>query len=167
MTNRAPHARIVEVKRSFDGAREQRFECEVVELTRGRAIVLFRFERDGDALESYGFFWVRRPYNCYYVMRAGSAECAFVRFDVVGDVEIDVRRTTAEVRYRDLLLDLWVDTAGARWEDEADVDRAIDGGALTETDARRIARARATLDRGLSRVIAEARREVSRLAAAL
>lgn len=156
----------MEVKRSFDGAHEQRFECELLESNRVRAIVLFRFERDGEALESYGFFWVRRAYNCYYAVRAGSEEWVFTRFDVVGDVEIDLEATPPEVRYRDLLLDLWVDGTGARWEDAEEVEEAIEAGALSVADARRIASARAVLERGLSRVIAEARGELSRIVAA-
>jgi len=166
VTPRTPGARIVEVKRSFDGAREQRFDCELVEANRARAVVLFRLEREGVALDSYGFFWVRRPYNCYYAVRAGTVDSVFVRCDVVTDVQIGLAATPPEVRYRDLLLDLWLDHAGPRWDDEADVAAAIETGAMTEADARRVARARALLEGGRSRIIGAVRREVMRLAAA-
>ncbi len=161
-----PGARIVEVKRSFDGVREQRFACELVEVRRFRVVVLFHLERDGVALESYGFFWVRRPYNCYYAVRAGTVEPAFVRCDVVDDVQIDTAVSPPEVRYRDLLLDLWLDSSGARWEDETEVAAAIAAGALSAADVRRVASARAVLDGGRRRVVAEVRREVVRLIAA-
>ncbi len=148
---------IVEVKRSFDATRESRFFCELVDLRPARVIVLFRLERDGRALDSYGVFWRRRPYNCYYVVPIGGGDPVFVRFDVVRDVEIRLDVEPREVRYTDLLLDLWVDDGGPRWEDEDEVAREAAAGRLGLDDARLIEQARGQLERGYRRAAREVR----------
>ncbi len=148
---------IVEVKRAFDGAIEQRFDCDLIEATPARVIVRFRFERDGRRLDSYGFFWRRRSYNCYYVVPRGGGPPVFLRFDVVADVEVDLVSTPAEVRYRDLLLDLWVDDAGARWEDEDELEAAIRTGALSGAEMCSIDATRTLLERRHRRVAAAVR----------
>jgi len=150
--------RIVEVKRRLDGS-EQRFDCELVHRTQWWVAVLFRVRGPwGDvpatALDSYGLFWRRRPYNCYYMVRPGESEALVTRFDVVREVELDV---PGEVRYLDLLLDLRVDAGVARWEDEDDVSEAAGAGLLNPADLARIARARHVLERGHARVAAEVR----------
>lgn len=149
--------RVVEVKRTLDG-REQRFDCELVHHDARVTIVLFRLERDGQALRSYGLFWPRRPYNCYYAVPQAGGPSVFVRFDVLRDIEFSATSTPPEVWYCDLLLDLWVDSRGLRWEDEADVENARADGSLTPADARRIERARCVLERGHRRVTTEVRR---------
>ena len=160
--------RVIEVKRVLDraSAAERRYDCELVELTASRAVVLFRLVRDGGALDSYGVFWRRRPYNCYYAVHAVAAEDAreqqrarpvFVRFDVVSDVEIDLLAAPPEVRYTDLLLDLWVDDGGVRWEDDDEVQERARAGTLRSVDARRIESARGFLERGHRRIALEVR----------
>lgn len=154
--------RVIEVKRALDGAgaSERRFECELVDASASRAVVLYRFTRDGRALDSYGVFWRRRPYNCYYAVAPAaswSAGPVFVRFDVVRDVEIELGAAVPEVRYTDLLLDLWVDEHGARWEDAEEVEALARSGVLTDADARRIESARGVLERGHRRITAEVR----------
>lgn len=158
MTAEHGSERIVEVKRRLDGS-EERFDCELVHRTPWLVAVLFRVGapwRDVPAasLDSYGLFWRRRPYNCYYMVRPGESEALVVRFDVAREVELDVR---GEVRYLDLLLDLRVDAGVARWEDEDEVTEAARAGLLTPADLASIARARAMLDRGHARVAAEVR----------
>ena len=150
---------IVEVKRRLDGS-EQRFDCELVHRTPWLVAVLFRVRRPwGDApaaaLDSYGLFWRRRPYNCYYMVRPGGDEAVVTRFDVVRDVDLDV---PGEVRYLDLLLDLRVDAGVARWEDEDEVAEAVAAGLLSPSDRARIARARAVLECGHARITGEVRR---------
>lgn len=149
--------RILEVKRHLDG-RESSFECELVDERPGRVIVCFHLDRlegsltrydIGEPLDSYGFFWKRRPYNCYYLAPArlplGSPP-VLVRFDVSRDVEF-VERSGApdEIRFLDLELDLLVTPDGARWEDEDEVERAEGAGLLSPSDLVRIERARRTL----------------------
>ena len=157
-----PAERIVEVKRQLDG-REQRFDCELVSREHSLIVVLFRMDRPpwGDAarpLLSYGFFWPRRPYNCYYIVPPGQRLPRVVRFDVVREVDISGDRN--EVRYTDLLLDLRIDGDGARWEDEEAVVAARDGGLLSGDDLARIARARRVLEHGHRRIAAEARQRL-------
>ncbi len=156
--------RIVEVKRRLDGS-EERFDCELVHRTPWLVAVLFQMRppRYRSEVDSYGLFWRRRPYNCYYAVRPGDAEAVFTRFDVVRGVDVsEVREgsgAAAEVRYTDLLLDLWVGPDGARWEDEDEVAAAVRGGLLSDADRARIERARAVLDGGGHlRVAAEVRR---------
>ena len=146
---------IIEVKRTLDG-REQRFACEFVHRDPSVVVVRYRFERGGRALRSFGLFWSRRPYNCYYVVPARGDKTVFVRFDVVAGIEVDLAVAPPEVRYRDLLLDLWVDAEGARWEDEDEVEAA--GASLEAGDRARIERARGILERGHRRIASEVRR---------
>ncbi len=149
-------ARIIELKRALDGG-ERRFECELVAATSSRVVVLFRFVRDGLARDSYGLFWPRRAYNCYYAVPAGGGPPVFVRFDVVRGVAIDLCSEPPEVRYTDLLLDLWVDASGPQWEDEDEVIEAVAAGALSAQDARQIEATRALLKRRHRRIAAEVR----------
>lgn len=167
--------RVVEVKRHLDG-RESRFECDLIEVTPSRIVVCFHLERlegsltrldVGTPLDSYGFFWKRRPYNCYYLAPArlplGSPP-TLVRFDVSGDVEyVEGLAALDEVRFLDLELDLLVTPDGARWEDEDEVEAAARAGLLAPSDLARVARARRILDRGHRRVIAEVRRTLAGL----
>ena len=139
---RASRPRIVEVKRRLDGS-EQRFDCELVQRTPSLVVVCFEMQRPAGRLDSYGFFWPRRPYNCYHIVRPESGEAVHSRFDVLRDVDV---RTPGEVGYTDLLLDLWVGPDGARWEDEDDVAAAVRSGLLSDADRARIERARAVLD---------------------
>jgi hypothetical protein len=148
---------IIEVKRALDGSPERRFECELVEARAQRVVVLYRFDLDGRAVESFGVFWRRRAYNCYYAVSAGGGPALFVRFDVLRDLEVALDLTPPEVRYTDLLLDLWVEDGRARWEDEDEVTAALESGALTPENARTIEATRALLDRRWRRITAEVR----------
>ena len=154
-----PGQRITEVKRRLDGS-EQRFDCELVHRTPWLVAVCFRVERppfglSNGPIDSYGFFWRRRPYSCYHMVRPGSGEAVVTRFDVVRDVLLD---GPGEVRWTDLLLDLWVRGGVARWEDEDEVAEAVRDRLLGSADRARIAHARAVLERGHPRVTAEVRR---------
>ncbi len=111
---------IVEVKRHLDG-REEHFVCDVVELVPGeRAVVLWQTQleeplRDGPLyipagpLVTKGYFWTGRNYLVYKMMRPGPDGALWGhRFDICTDVEI----TEREIRYLDLLVDVWVDAQG-------------------------------------------------------
>jgi hypothetical protein len=72
-----------------------------------------------------------------------------------------------EVRYTDLLLDLWVEGGIARWEDEDEVAEAAAAGRLDAADLARIERGRQLLVRRHRAVVGEVRwllRELGRLA---
>ena len=88
------------------------------------------------------------------MVRPGQSQAVVTRFDVVRDVELDV---PGEVRYVDLLLDLWVDDRGPHWEDEEDVSYASSTGLLSTNDLARIRRARAVLERRHINVASEVR----------
>ncbi len=169
-------SRVLEVKRHLDG-RESSFECELVEQGTDRVVVRFHVEEPErflgadvagiGPLDTYGLFWRRRPYNCYYFVPSDAplgAAPALVRFDVVRDVEfIERSDDLAEVRYLDLVLDLVVTRAGTRWEDEDEVESAARAGLLSASDLARIAQARRTLDTRYRLVIAEVRRTLAGL----
>lgn len=149
--------RVVEVKRHLDG-REDRFVSSLVDRTPWRAVIYFRVSpgefETAVPLDSFGCFWRRRPYNCYYIVEPATGKLVMTRFDVLRDVEFDA----GEVRFTDLLLDLRVEGGVARWEDEDEVAAAVRAGLLSPADRARLARARAVLERGHARVAAEVRR---------
>jgi hypothetical protein len=145
-------ARITEVKRHLDG-RERRFDCEVVHRTPLMVVALYRFDAEGGPLDSYGCFWLRRPYLAYHMVHRESGEEWRTRFDVVRSMHLG----TSEVSYTDLLLDLWSDGAGTQWEDEDEVAEAVGSGRLQAADLARIERARALLTRRHRAVVQEIR----------
>ena len=107
---------IVEVKRHLDG-REERFVCDLLDILPGeRAVVRWqtRLEtplEDGPLhipagpLVTLGYFWADRNYLIYEMMRPGSDGTLWGhRFDICTEVSI----TPEEIRYLDLLVDVWV-----------------------------------------------------------
>jgi predicted RNA-binding protein associated with RNAse of E/G family len=110
--------RIVEVKRHLDG-REERFVCDVIELVPGeRAVVLWQTQLEeplcdgplfipAGPLVTWGYFWTARPYLVYKMTRPDGRLWGH-RFDICTDVEI----TEREIRYLDLIVDVWVDAQG-------------------------------------------------------
>ena len=153
--------RITEVKRNIDG-REVRFDLQLVQ--RRPYVVVARyvhprtFERDGFTFErgsvSYGFFWRRRPYVMYRILDA-SGSFAANRFDVVEDV----RLTEQTVSYTDLLLDAWATPDGPlRFEDEDEVEDAIQAGQLSPAQLERITRTKDLLLRRHRAISREAER---------
>ncbi|MGE3411601.1 MAG: hypothetical protein AB7L91_05200 [Dehalococcoidia bacterium] len=151
---------IVEVKRRLDGS-EQRFGCELVEQTSSFVIARYHLEATAGPIDSYGVFWARRPYVCYHMVHRADGREWVSRFDVVRDVRLGAR----EVSYTDLLLDLWVDADGPRWEDDDEVQAAAVAGLLTRTDQERIARTRSLLDRRHRTIVRELRARLARLGA--
>ena len=146
------------MKRLVDGS-EQRFPCELVRATLSEAVLLYRVRRSRGGLPapllSYGFYWPRRPYLCYRFVRPSDGVEVALRYDVVGRVELDAAPPgggPAELRFDDLLLDLWVypgaGQRGAderRWEDEEELREAIAAGLLTPAEVARVELARTTL----------------------
>lgn len=131
---------IVEVKRHLDG-REERFVCDLLEAVPGdRAVV--RWQTDLEApledgplripagpLVTVGYFWTGRNY-LVYEMRQPDLQGTLRghRFDICTDVSI----TCEEVRYLDLLVDVWVDPQGRFFVlDEDELQDARARGLLT------------------------------------
>ncbi|MBM4416438.1 MAG: hypothetical protein FJ035_09450 [Chloroflexi bacterium] len=150
----APGSRITEVKQRLDGS-AARFACSLVARTPAAVVARYRFRDAAGPVDSYGWFWRRRPYLCYYMVRPRTGALVAVRFDVVRDVDTANPR---EVRYTDLLLDLWVRDGVATWEDDDELAVVTAAGLLTVADRARIARARSTLAAGHTRIAAELRR---------
>ena len=157
-SSRIAPRRIIEVKRGLDGG-ERRFDCELVHRTASRVVVCFRVEEPpwgGEGpLDSYGCFWRSRDYVCYHMVHPSDGRAEVTRFDVVRDVDLSA---DDEVRYTDLLLDLWVQGGAARWEDDDEVAAALAAGRLDARDAARIDAVRALLERRHRLVTAEVRR---------
>ena len=161
---------VVEVKRLVDG-HTQRFRCELVHATTSVVVLLYRLQKPRPGLPwpllSYGFYWPRRPYLCYQFVQPSDGSEVASRFDVVGRVDLVVDPLgggPVELRFNDLLLDLWVQPRSSsgtadelRWEDEGELHEAIESGLLSPAAIARVERARAILTRGHYRV----RREVS------
>ncbi len=160
---RTRRPRITEVKRQLDGS-EQRFDCELVHRSAALVIVCYEMRRADQRpdrwLDSYGFFWPRRPYNCYHIVRPQSGEVVLSRFDLLRDVDLG---TPGEVGYTDLLLDLRVERDGPRWEDDDELAEAVAAGRVTAAERAHIERVRGVLDRGHGRIIAEVRRTLTSL----
>lgn len=158
-------APVVEVKRRVDGS-EERFRCELVVATPSVAVILYRLRRSRAGLPapllSYGFFWPRRSYLCYRFVRPSDGVEVASRFDVVGRVELVAAPPgggPAELRFDDLLLDLWVRPGagpGGRddliWEDEEELREALASGLVTSSAGDRVERARGILIRNHRRL---------------
>lgn len=138
--------RVIEVKRRLDGS-EERFECELVRRTASMVLAVYRFDSPAGPIDSYGCFWANRPYLCYHMVQREDGREWATRFDVVRDMRLDAGPAGDEVRYTDLLLDLWVDAAGPRWDDEDEVEAARASGLLAAADLETIDRARDELAR--------------------
>jgi predicted RNA-binding protein associated with RNAse of E/G family len=158
---------IRETKVALDG-RSETFEC--MALRRSHSLAMVRFDHPAERhtggfffpAGSYtiGFFWVRRSYNCYRFTGPDDRVIAY-RFDVVDRVSI----RPGHIRYRDLLLDLWVSPAGAiTVEDEEDVTAAAADGLLNERQLAAIERTRALVVRESARIIAECEALISQFA---
>ena len=167
---------IVEVKRHLDG-REERFVCDVLELVPGeRAVVLWRTElseplRDGPLyippgpLITKGYFWADRSYLVYEMRRGGpdpdldpdngaGGPLWGHRFDVCTDVSI----TPQEIRYLDLIVDVWVDARGRFFVlDEDELRRAKARGLLRPEQERVVRETLAFLRERHRDVLAELR----------
>lgn len=164
-----PTPTITEVKRRLDGS-EQRFACDLLARTPALVVACYRFPvRPGffaayaGPVDSYGLFWARRPYLCYYMVRPADGALLAARFDVVRDMRLDA----AEVRYTDLLLDLWVEGGIPQWQDEDEVAEATRTGRLAAAERVRIARTYDLLTRVHGRVLAEVRRTLHSLGVVL
>ncbi len=160
----------------MDGSVE-RFRCELVRATASEAVILYRLRRPARGLPapllSYGFFWPRRPYICYRFVRPSDGAEVASRFDVVGSVELarSAAAGAAEVRFEDLLLDLWVRPGAGprggdelRWEDEEELRSALAEGRIAPAAAARVIRAREVLLRNQRRLRSTLGAELERLA---
>lgn len=134
--------RYLEVKVKPDGTALE-YETDLVHRDRTLVIVRFMMVRGGGPPRlpvvvpagsvSYGYFWVRRPYNVYRWLHADGSLIAH-RFDAVTDVRI----AEDSVRYRDLALDWWAFPDGTLVEEDRDELEALAAsGALSPKDLER------------------------------
>lgn len=133
-----PGTTVIERKRKPDGT-DRAFRCELLASSPHFALVLFVVERPSAfhaplllprGTRSYGFFWSDRPYNAYRMVGADGRVVAH-RFDALCDVRI----TSAEVSYRDLVLDWWVLADGTLVEEDRDeYDELVEAGVLSAAD---------------------------------
>lgn len=158
--------RITEVKRHLQGE-AHRFDCELVLRRPHLLVVLFRHWRERSAggfsiprgSRTHGFFWRRRPYSLYQIVRPDGGLIAH-RYDIVADVRLGER----EVSYLDLLLDIWVAPDGTRQvEDEDEAADHARRGLLSRAQVHAIERARALVLRRHQAVAREAARLLQRL----
>jgi Protein of unknown function (DUF402) len=110
-----PFARIVEVKRTWDG-REKRFECTVLLHQDPHLVVLFVAAEEmnvhGVVLPAgtvtFGHFWTDRPYNVYHWLSPHSGATLGYYFNVAEDT----RLAGDELSWRDLIVDILVSPTG-------------------------------------------------------
>jgi predicted RNA-binding protein associated with RNAse of E/G family len=85
----------------------------------------------------------------------------------VRNVEFHANLDPPEVHYTDLLLDLWVDASGVRWEDDDELADALRAGTLTPSDVVRIEGARELISRRHRAIASEVRALLARLGKAM
>ena len=140
-----PAGRLLEVKERLQGA-PLRFSIERWLVTESLAVGRWlawddRYVAAGTS--SWGCWWRGRSYGAYRIHRPDGSLRSY-RIDGV-----EAGRITADVvRYRDLLLDAWILPSGAlRLEDEDEVAAAVEAGALSAAQRRRICRAKVLIER--------------------
>jgi hypothetical protein len=140
--------RITEVKHKLNGT-VQRFDCELISHTPSLVVALYRFEDRHGPVDSYGLFWARRPYLCYYLAPQDRSLRPRARFDVIRDMRLGAD----EVSYTDLILDAWVVDGALRWEDEDELEEAVQSAIVSSDDLTRINHSREILARGTARIV--------------
>lgn len=155
--------KITEIKRHLDG-REERFQCDVLTLRADRAVVRFEFHQDdprrdgpfylpAGTIVTHAYFWEDRHYLVYKLMGSDGTLYGH-RFDVCEHVHIS--RARKEVRWTDLMLDLWIDAKGAIYPlDEDEVERAHARGWLTQRQLEIIEETKAHVLEGYRRILRE------------
>ena len=134
----APQRRIMEVKEKLDGT-VLRFDLECWLQTPDLMVGRWVAEAGNPVgappgTTSWGVWWRSRPCGAYRLHEPDGALRAY-RLDALERVRIGVD----EVRYRDLLLDAWIDRDGvARVEDEEEVAAAVAAGTMTSHQHRRV-----------------------------
>ncbi len=130
---------ILEIKEHLDG-RTQQFECELIKLSENHAIVSYVWDRktpyqDGPAflpaqpIHTKAYYWSDRNYLIYHLTSA-SGELFGYRIDACEDVRI----SKAEIRWRDLILDFWIDpNKNLHVLDKSELIVARNNGVMTTT----------------------------------
>ncbi len=157
--------RIAEIKTTLSG-RVDRFDCDLVERTGERIVVLYRmpFGRDlhgvwlPEGALTVGYFWRARPYNLYHWLRPDGRTIAY--YFNVGDV---VRCEGHEFEWHDLVVDVLVTPDGrVSVLDEDELPAGLD-----EATRRYVESARDEILHDLPRLMAEAERESPAIACRL
>jgi len=103
-----------ERKRKLDG-RVLRYRCRALEVTPGRAVLLYRLEQAVDLpglhipanAVSYGVYWPDRPYNVYHWVDAGGLTLGYYC-----NVATDTQITDHAVDWLDLEADVLITPGG-------------------------------------------------------
>ena len=113
----APYRTIQEYKDVLTGT-PRTFDCELLEKTAGRAIVIYRLPRE-TVIEgikmppgtiSYGYFWEQRNYNVYHFVDA-KGQTLGLYFNISDSTHISDK----QIYWRDLVVDLLVEADGSCW----------------------------------------------------
>lgn len=150
--------RFLETKRRPDG-REETYACELVHyggrFAVARYVYVQDFVADGRVLPKGGWtlawYWRSRPYLLYRMYGPDGHHIAD-RFDVIDHVSL--RR--GGVGYRDLYIDMWVDSPATRLEDEDELAAAEARGLLKAAEAEEARRTGRLLLRNHRRIIKDA-----------
>jgi len=129
----------VEHKLKPDGSLK-RYECSLVYQHNELRVVSFTMSTGGTVYRtpisipagtvSYGYFWLRRPYNIYRMKFKG--QLIAHRFDAIGDL----RFTNNSVHYRDLILDWWLTPEGDLIEeDREELENLLESKLFSDADA--------------------------------
>lgn len=151
---------ITEIKRHLDG-REERYECELLLRTDDAALVRFGFHQDepredgpfqlpSGEIVTLAAFWEGHPYLIYRLTDENDRLIGH-RFDVCEAVHID-----DEIRYTDLLLDVWIPRDGNIYVLDADeIEDARSSGLMDERQVAFVDRVRQYLETHAADVIKE------------
>jgi len=132
--------RITEVKTTLTGERKL-FDCELLSLTAGEAVVIYRMPRDitlEDLLlprggRSLGYFWEDRAYNVYHWVDDNLQTLALY-FNICDNTRI----SPAQIAWRDLTVDILVTPdLRCRVLDEDELPDDIDSKLLSRINATR------------------------------
>jgi hypothetical protein len=115
MQNMTAPARILEIKRTWDG-REERFECTALLRRDSHLVVLFVAPAEmtvhGVVLPAgtvtFGHFWTDRPYNVYHWLDPHSGATLGYYFNIAEDTRLEGN----ELSWRDLIVDVLVSPTG-------------------------------------------------------
>lgn len=151
--------KITEIKRHLDG-REERFECELVSMQPGEAVIRYFWHRDqsfrdgpihlpaGDTI-TWAFYWEGRHFLVYKFMAADGTLFGH-RFDICEGVKIH----SDTIIWGDLVLDLWVDPHNRiHLLDEEEVEICKAKGLLTSPQRKIIEHTKEYLLRNYKRII--------------
>ncbi len=131
---------ITEIKTTLAGDRHE-FECELLRMTPGEAVVIYRMPRDLQLEDvflpkdtiSVGYFWQQKPFNAYHWIDDRQDTLALY-FNVCDNTEISARA----IEWRDLVVDVLMTADGrCRVLDENELPDDLEDGLRRYIEATR------------------------------